>query len=102
MEEFIRMNELKIERWSMKFEKIIYEEKDGAAWITLNNPEKYNALDEQMRIELKTALENVGKREEIKVVVIKGAGKAFAAGADLKALLEMDVIDVSRFSDNLA
>lgn len=67
----------------------------------MNNPERYNALDRQMRVELKTLLEKVAKNEKVRAVVIQGTGKAFAAGADLKELLKMNVVEVSKFSDEL-
>jgi len=79
-------------RWklepSKELKRIIYEKKDGVAWITLNNPERYNALDYEMRKELKEALEDAAKDENIRAVVIRGSGKAFSAGADIKAFLE--------------
>lgn len=80
-----------------ELKKIIYEKKDGVAWITLNNPEKYNALDAEMRSELKSCLLDAAKDNSIRVVVIKGAGKAFSAGADLKLFLEADPLSISKF-----
>ncbi|MEM3565310.1 MAG: enoyl-CoA hydratase/isomerase family protein [Candidatus Bathyarchaeia archaeon] len=77
-----------------EFKRIIYEKKDGVAWITLNNPERYNALDYEMRKELKTALEDVGKDGNIVAVVIKGSEKAFSAGGDVRAFAEMKPFEV--------
>ena len=71
-----------------EFKRIIYEKKDGVAWITLNNPERYNALDYEMRKELKEALEDAAKDGNVRAVVIRGSGKAFSAGADIRAFLE--------------
>ncbi len=72
----------------MQFTRLIYEKRDGVAWITLNNPERYNALEKQMRAELKEALEDAWKDESVRVVVIRGSGKAFSAGGDIKAMME--------------
>jgi len=71
-----------------EFKRVVYEKKEGVAWITLNNPERYNALDYEMRKELKEVLEDAAKDESVRAVVIKGAGKAFSAGADIRAFLE--------------
>ena len=79
---------------SSQFERIIYEKKEGVAWITLNNPERYNALDYKMRKELKTALEDAAGDKTIVAVVIKGSGKAFCAGGDIQAFVEMKPMDV--------
>ncbi|MEM3640735.1 MAG: enoyl-CoA hydratase/isomerase family protein [Candidatus Bathyarchaeia archaeon] len=78
---------------SSEFKRVIYEKKDGVAWITLNNPERYNALDYEMRKELKSALEDAGKDSSIVAVVIKGSGKAFSAGGDVRAFAEMKPLE---------
>lgn len=67
----------------MEFIKIDHPRKH-VAQITLNRPERYNALARQVVTELHEALEQVGKDLENRVVVITGAGKGFCAGADLK------------------
>ena len=54
----------------------------------MDNPERYNALDYETREELKKALEDAAKDENIRAAVIRGSGKAFSAGADIKAFLE--------------
>ncbi len=77
-----------------ELKKVICEKKDGVAWITLNNPERYNALDNEMRKELKLVLEDVGRDKDIRVVVIKGSGKAFSAGADLRAFMEYGPLEI--------
>lgn len=79
---------------SSTFNRIIYEKKDSVAWITLNNPERYNALDLEMRKEIKQALEDASKDSSILAIVIKGSGKAFSAGGDIRALAEMKPLDV--------
>lgn len=79
---------------SSTFNRIIYEKKDGVAWITLNNPERYNALDIEMRREIKQALEDASKDNSILAIVIKGSGKAFSAGGDIRAMAEMKPLDI--------
>jgi enoyl-CoA hydratase/carnithine racemase len=68
----------------MEFKTIVYEKKDNVAWITLNRPEVLNAQNNQMREELVQALEDARDDENIRIIVITGAGdRAFSAGADI-------------------
>ncbi len=70
----------------MDFEYIKFEVADGVATITLNRPDVYNALDDAITYELQDALKKVAKDDSIRVLVLTGAGKAFCAGQDLKAV----------------
>ncbi len=65
---------------------ITYEIKNAAAHITLNRPEKRNALNEAVISELKQALRAAEADADVRAVVIRGAGKDFCAGADLAQL----------------
>ena len=66
------------------YKAIIYEKKPPIAYVTLNRPEKLNAVDEQMRMELRDALGDAGwDDKDIRVIVLKGAGRGFSAGWDL-------------------
>jgi enoyl-CoA hydratase len=68
----------------MELKNIILEKKDSVAWITLNRPEVRNAQNDALRSELLWALENIRDDDEVRVIVITGAGdKAFSAGADI-------------------
>ena len=70
------------------FETIIYEKKDGIAYITLNRPGALNVYNIKMRDELYQVLGTLYDDEEVRVVILKGAGdKAFCAGADLSEFL---------------
>lgn len=69
-----------------EFTQIIYEVKNGVAYVTLNRPDKRNALGAQIVGELKNALAEAERDETVKVVVLRGAGKDFCAGADLAQL----------------
>jgi 2-ketocyclohexanecarboxyl-CoA hydrolase len=67
----------------LKYEDILYEVKDGAAWITINRPEKYNAFRGQTCEELIDAFGAAGWDKSIAVIVLAGAGdKAFCTGGD--------------------
>jgi enoyl-CoA hydratase/carnithine racemase len=67
------------------FESILYEKAPPRATITLNRPEVLNAFDFRMLRELARACEDASWDDEIRVVVLTGAGRAFCVGADLKS-----------------
>ncbi len=67
------------------FERIVYEKAPPRATITLNRPEVLNAFDFQMLRELARAAEDASWDDEIRVVVLTGADRAFCVGADLKS-----------------
>ena len=62
-----------------------YDLDNGVATITLNRPEVYNALNNEITFELQSALKECRKNDEVRVVVLTGEGKAFCSGQDLKA-----------------
>lgn len=74
----------------MGYKTIIVEKKEGVANITLNRPEKLNAQNGESLAELKAALDDAERDDSIGVVVIRGAGRAFCAGMDLKVSLGAD------------
>lgn len=70
----------------MEFKDIIYEKKDGIAKITLNRPQSYNAFSVDMLEGWYRALLNARDDEEVRVVILTGAGKAFCSGGDVKSM----------------
>src|SRR4051812_17549316 len=68
----------------MDFEQIRYEVADGVLTITLNRPERLNAFTEVMRDELIEAFDRADADDEVRAVVVTGAGRGFCAGADLE------------------
>lgn len=69
----------------MSYQFLRYLVDHGVATITLNRPEVYNALNDEITFELQDAFRQVGKDEQVRVVVLTGEGKAFCSGQDLKA-----------------
>jgi 2-(1,2-epoxy-1,2-dihydrophenyl)acetyl-CoA isomerase len=67
------------------YDFIKYHVDNGVATITLNRPEVYNALNNEITFELQSAFKAVKKDAEVRVVVLTGEGKAFCSGQDLKA-----------------
>lgn len=74
-----------------------YDIRGGAAWITLNRPDKLNALSYGLVDALQVALERAGADEEAKVVVLQGAGRAFSAGYDLEEEVADEIEDADRW-----
>ena len=71
----------------MMSEAVRIEDSGGVRVVTLNRPDVYNAFDEVMRRDLLAALRDAEDSSDVRVVVLTGAGKAFAAGADLRSLM---------------
>lgn len=65
---------------------LLQERRDGVAWLTLNRPRHYNALSEELLAALTEACEALAGEEDLRAVVLAGAGKAFCAGHDLKQM----------------
>ena len=72
----------------MIYQDIILEQQGAITIITLNRPASLNALTPLMIRELKNALKNISTDTNCKVLILKGAGRAFSAGVDLKAMNE--------------
>jgi len=69
--------------------KLLVETRDQVQWVTLNRPERRNALDRETMALLKEAIVKGGHNPAVRVLVLAGAGGAFSAGADLKANAEV-------------
>ncbi len=75
-----------------EFHCILYETNDPLALITINRPEKHNAISLQTLEELQVSVNLAEKDESIRVIAITGAGgKAFASGSDLKEVAQRDL-----------
>jgi enoyl-CoA hydratase/carnithine racemase len=70
----------------MNFEQIRYETEGRIATITLNRPQRMNALTKILEAELRTAIEAAGRDTNIRAIVLTGTGKAFCAGMDMEDL----------------
>ncbi len=73
----------------MTYKYIILDKKDGIAWIKFNRPDVYNAFSRDVYSEIDKALDDIENDPASKIIVLTGEGKAFAAGADIKYLLEV-------------
>jgi 2-(1,2-epoxy-1,2-dihydrophenyl)acetyl-CoA isomerase len=75
---------------------ILFEIKDAVAHIQLNRPEKYNAFNREMSLELQQALDKCKNDNSIRCVLLYGAGKGFSAGQDLEEAVTSADTDVSK------
>jgi len=75
-----------------EFKNILYKQEESLALITINRPERHNAVSLETLGELHDAIDRATLEEPVKVIVITGAGgKAFASGSDLNEVLERDL-----------
>ena len=72
----------------MTYKCLLYEVKDGIATLTLNRPDRLNALGDTLREDLFAAVTRASADPEVRVMVVTGAGKGFCAGGDVKAMNE--------------
>lgn len=72
----------------MEYQDIIYTKERGVARITLNRPDRRNAFSPAMTESLCRAFEDSARDDEVRVLVITGAGTSFCSGADVKAMAE--------------
>lgn len=83
----------------LQYETILLDEEDGVAVITLNRPQKLNAINLKMRKEISAVLRNLENNDAVRVIVLTGAGEAFCAGADISEFSDAD--SISESMDNI-
>ncbi|MFV0643545.1 MAG: crotonase/enoyl-CoA hydratase family protein [Sphingomonadaceae bacterium] len=69
----------------MSFETILYDVNDRVATLTLNRPDKFNAMNPLMQKEIEDALDLADQDDAVRALIITGAGKGFCGGADLSS-----------------
>jgi enoyl-CoA hydratase/carnithine racemase len=72
------------------YETILTEEEDAVGIVTLNRPERLNAWTPRMGAELRHAITDLNSRDDIRAIVVTGAGRAFCAGADISDEAQAD------------
>src|SRR3990172_7121159 len=80
----------------MTFENIIVEKRGKTGTITLNRPQALNALCQALMDEMTLAVDDFENDSAIKVIIVTGGDKAFAAGADIKEMAPKSFVDVYR------
>ena len=74
----------------MEYHNIIVEQLENVGRITLNRPQQLNALNDELMNELAQALVEFGANPQVGAIIVTGSEKAFAAGADIKAMAQLD------------
>jgi enoyl-CoA hydratase/carnithine racemase len=74
----------------MSNQLVLYEVVNNIAILTLNHPEKRNALSEALLLEMKARLEEANQDRDVRVVIIRANGKVFSSGHDLRELMDRD------------
>jgi enoyl-CoA hydratase len=82
----------------MSYQTLLYEVADGVATVTINRPEAMNSLSPEVVGELDQALDQIMADDDVRAVVLTGAGKAFVAGADIAAMSKMTPLEGRKFS----
>ncbi|TGL51970.1 enoyl-CoA hydratase [Leptospira wolffii] len=82
-------------------ETVLYSIEDYTSIITLNRPEKRNAISRDLLLNLMSHTEKIKSDQKTRVLIIQGEGSVFCAGADLKERAEMSEKEVHRFLDDV-
>jgi enoyl-CoA hydratase len=84
----------------MKFNNLLYEVKNSIAKVTINRPDKLNALNDQTLDELYDVFSKIKDDDSVNIVIITGSGeKAFVAGADISELNKLNPLSAKKFSE---
>jgi len=83
----------------MAFENLLYEKRNGIGYVTINRPDKLNALNRKMMEELSECFQDIEKDDEVRAVILTGAGeKAFVGGADINELAVLTPVEGKEMS----
>ncbi|RKE36454.1 short chain enoyl-CoA hydratase [Paraburkholderia sp. BL23I1N1] len=86
---------------ALPLETILYEKRDGIAYVTLNRPKALNALNKRALADLRTAFEDARDDSEVQGIILTGAGdRSFIAGADISEFVDISTIEAEQSSRN--
>ena len=77
-------------------ELVLFDVEDGVALLTLNRPDRLNALTPELQTRYFDLLEECAAREDVRAIVVTGAGRGFCAGADMQSLEQLVAGDGER------
>ncbi len=84
----------------MNYQNLLIDIREKIAIVTINRPDKLNALNHQTLTELKDAFELLNSNNDVSVVILTGSGeKAFVAGADISELNKLDMLEAKKFAE---
>jgi enoyl-CoA hydratase len=73
------------------YENLLFEVKEGLAFVTVNRPQAMNALNTELLTELGDVFSRIDETDDVRAVILTGAGKAFVAGADISQMKDLTV-----------
>ena len=82
----------------MAYETLNYKLEDGIGVLTIDRPKALNALSPQVMAEFSDVLDGIEGNEEVRALIVTGAGKAFVAGADISVMVEFNGLEAKSFS----
>jgi enoyl-CoA hydratase/carnithine racemase len=85
----------------MGYQDILYDVEDRVATITLNRPDRMNAWTPTMERDVRAAMTDAANDDNVRAIVLTGAGRAFCAGADMDALKGLDPDDIKKRGNDL-
>ena len=77
---------------------LLVEREGPVTWLTLNRPERRNALNRELRSRLLEELRRADEDQQVRVVVVRGAGGNFCAGADISEFVELDALGIREYN----
>jgi len=77
-----------------KYENLLYDVKDGVAFVTINRPQALNALNESVLDDLTAVFTAMRADDAVKAVILTGEGRAFVAGADIALMVGLDTFTI--------
>lgn len=84
----------------MEYKNLLLEVKEKIAVVTVNRPDKLNALNKETILEFRAMFKELRGADNVHVIILTGSGeKAFVAGADIKEINELDVLSAKKFSE---
>lgn len=83
----------------MEYRKLLLEKEEAVCRLTINQPDTLNALDTEVLRELDRAFDELAEEEEIRVVILTGAGRSFVAGADIAEMSRKDAAEGKKFGE---
>lgn len=84
-----------------EYKTIILEKKNNIGYITLNRPEVFNAISQELIDEFSDALDMINQDQDIRVLILTGAGRGFQAGADIRELSLMTPMAILRWNEGV-
>lgn len=82
----------------MGYESVLLKKQDNICILTISKPKSLNALNTKTLMELKNAVEELERDEDVHIIIITGDGKAFVAGADISEMKDKNPIEARKFA----